>query len=74
MPHRALETAVAPRAIAEREYVSHGALVMPDDDCRVEAEQYSVEARDDDDSDVRHAVRALPLDAALVRLDACRTC
>ena len=44
-----------------------------DDDCRVEAEQYSVEARDDDDSDVRHAVRALPLDAAFVRLDDCRT-
>jgi hypothetical protein len=73
MPHRALETAVAPRAIAEREYVSHGALVMPDDDCRVEAEQYSIEARDDD-SDVLHAVRGLPLDAVFVRLDACRTC
>src|ERR1700722_15610666 len=38
-----------------------------DDDCRVEAEQYSVEARDDDDSDVRHTVRGLPLDAAFVR-------
>jgi hypothetical protein len=34
-----------------------------DDDCPVEAEQYSGEARDDDDSDVRHAVRGLPLDA-----------
>jgi hypothetical protein len=45
-----------------------------DDDCRVEAEQYSGEARDDDDSDVRHAVRGLPLDAASVRLDACRKC
>jgi hypothetical protein len=44
-----------------------------DDDCRVEGEQYSVEARDDDDSDVRDAVRALPLDAAFVRLDARRT-
>jgi len=45
-----------------------------DDGCRVEAERYSREARDDDDSDVRHAVRGLLLDAAFVRLDVCWKC
>jgi hypothetical protein len=45
-----------------------------DDDWRVEPEQYSGEVRDDDDSDVRHAVRGLPLHAAFARPDAYRKC
>jgi hypothetical protein len=45
-----------------------------DDDWRVEAEQCSSEASDDDDSDVRHAVRGLPLHAAFARPDARRKC
>ena len=73
MPHRALETAVAPGAIAERQYVSHGALVMPTMTAVSKPNNIPSRLETMMDSDVRHAVRALPLDAAFVRMDACRT-